>query len=306
MIHAMKIAITGGTGMIGQALTKRLINEGHQIVILTRSPKAAAGSVSYVEWLTDKATPEQELNDVDAFIHLAGASINEGRWTEERKRVILESRIDSTKELVRIVKALDSKPDVVLSASAVGIYGQDRHQTFTEETALPPTADFLSHVCVAWEELAQPIAESGVRLVHPRIGVVLSTEGGAYPLMRLPYQLFGGGTMGDGKQWVSWVHIDDLVELFLFALTTASVEGPLNITAPHPETMRRFGQTIGKVLHRPHWLPAPRFALELALGEKSVIVLEGARVIPKKALENGYKFRYAELKDALQNLEHTN
>lgn len=112
--------------------------------------------------------------------------------------------------------------------------------------------------------------------------------------------------MGDGKQWVSWVHIDDLVELFLFALTTDSVSGPVNITAPHPETMRRFGQTIGQVLHRPHWLPAPRFALELALGEKSVIVLEGARVIPKKALENGFKFRYAELKDALQNLEHTN
>ncbi|WP_449402638.1 NAD-dependent epimerase/dehydratase family protein [Exiguobacterium artemiae] len=142
----MKIAITGGTGMIGQALTKRLLNEGHQIVILTRSPKEAEGAVSYVEWLKDTAAPEHKLNDVDAFIHLAGASINEGRWTEERKRVILESRIDSTKELVRIVQALDSKPNVVLSASAVGIYGQDRHQTFTEETALPrrPTSSATS------------------------------------------------------------------------------------------------------------------------------------------------------------------
>ncbi|WP_214845901.1 MULTISPECIES: TIGR01777 family oxidoreductase [unclassified Exiguobacterium] len=302
----MKIAITGGTGMIGQALSKRLIAEGHHVYILTRSVQDNTEHTTYVEWLTSSAAPEQQLEGIDAFIHLAGASINDGRWTEERKQTILQSRIDSTKELVRINQALTTKPAVVLSASAVGIYGQDRHQTFTEEQPLPPTSDFLSQVCVKWEALAQPIADLGIRLVHPRIGVVLSKEGGAYPLMRLPYKLFGGGTMGDGKQWVSWVHIDDLVELFIFALKTNQLTGPLNITAPHPETMRQFGKTIGKTLHRPHWLPAPRFALELALGEKSVIVLEGARVIPKKALENGFKFRYAELKDALSNLEQTN
>lgn len=302
----MNIAITGGTGMIGQALTKRLLEQGHHIFILTRHPKANDAHVTYIKWMTEDAKPEQHLEGVDAFIHLAGASINDGRWTDERKRVILDSRVSTTKELVRIVEALDQKPNVVLSASAVGIYGQDRHQTFSEDHPLPPTADFLSHVCVAWEDLARPIADAGIRLVHPRIGVVLTKAGGAYPLMRLPYVLFGGGTMGDGKQWVSWVHIDDLVDLFLFALETPTVEGPLNITAPHPETMRRFGQTIGKVLHRPHWLPAPRFALELALGEKSTIVLEGARVVPKKALENGYKFRYAELKDALRAIEHSN
>ena len=163
----MKIAITGGTGMIGQALTKRLLNEGHQIVILTRSPKATEGAVSYVEWLTDTATPEHHLNDVNAFIHLAGASINEGRWTEERKRVILESRIDSTKELVRIIQALDSKPDVVLSASAVGIYGQDRHQTFTEETTslrLPTSSAMsASHGKISLNRLPTAVCVSFIR-----------------------------------------------------------------------------------------------------------------------------------------------
>lgn len=298
----MKIAITGGTGLIGRALTEALLKEGHHVIILTRHPRAERGGVTYVEWLTADAAPERELKDVDGFIHLAGASINEGRWNDGRKQKILNSRITATRELVRIIQALEQKPEVVLSASAVGIYGHDRHQTFTEDSPLPPTEDFLSHVCVEWEALAKPIEKEGVRLVHPRIGVVLSQEGGAYPLMRMPYQLFAGGTLGDGKQWVSWVHIDDLVRLFLFALTHP-VEGPLNITAPHPEIMRNFGKTLGEVLHRPHLIPAPRVALQLALGEKSVIVLEGARVIPKKALENGFHFRYPELKEALTALE---
>jgi uncharacterized protein (TIGR01777 family) len=217
-MNYMNIAITGGTVLIGLALTKRLLEQGHHIFILTRHPKANDAHVTYIKWMTEDAKPEQHLEGVDAFIHLAGASINDGRWTDERKRVILDSRAGTTKELVRIVEALDPKPNVVLSASAFGIYGQDRHQTFSEDQSLPPTADFLSHVCVAWEDLARPIADAGNRLVHPRIGVVLTKAGGAYPLMCLPYVLSGGGTMGDGKRWVSWVHYDDLVDLFLFAL----------------------------------------------------------------------------------------
>ncbi|WP_214829014.1 TIGR01777 family oxidoreductase [Exiguobacterium algae] len=300
----MKIAITGGTGLIGQPLVRALADAGHQVVVLTRHPRPRHGGVSFIEWLTPDSQPENELQDVDAFIHLAGASINDGRWTHKQKQAILQSRLEGTKEVVRIIKQMKQKPQVVISGSAIGIYGENRSITYSESTPLPDRTNFLGNVCVLWEKEAEAIRDMGIRLVTMRTGVVLSNDGGAFPLMKLPYQFGVGGKVGSGRQWVPWIHLDDLVRLFVHLIETDSIEGPVNGTAPTPVTMDEFGKTLGKVMHRPHWIPAPSPLLKLALGEKSVIVLEGAKVVPTKALNHGFKFRYETLEPALKQLLH--
>lgn len=300
----MKIAITGGTGLIGRPLVRALSDAGHQVVVLTRHPRSRQGGISFVEWLTPDSRPETELQDVDAFIHLAGASINDGRWTHKQKQAILQSRINGTKEVVRIIKNMKQKPNVVISGSAIGIYGEDRSITYSEATPLPDRTNFLGNVCVLWEKEAAPIQDMDIRLVVMRTGVVLSNDGGAFPLMKLPYTLGVGGRLGSGKQWVPWIHLDDLVRLFVHIIETSSIEGPVNGTAPTPVTMNEFGKTLGRVMHRPHWAPAPAPLLKLALGEKSVIVLEGAKVVPTKALNHGFQFRYETLEPALKQLLH--
>lgn len=302
----MKIAITGGTGLIGRPLVRALADAGHQVIVLTRQPRPRQGGISFVEWMTPDSHPEKVLQDIDAFIHLAGASINDGRWTHKQKQAILQSRIDSTKEVVRIITHMKKKPDVVISGSAIGIYGEDRTITYSETTPLPNRTNFLGNVCVLWEKEAEPIKEMGIRLVTMRTGVVLSNDGGAFPLMKLPYTLGVGGRLGSGKQWVPWIHLDDLVRMFVHVIETSSIEGPVNGTAPTPVTMEQFGKTIGKVMHRPHWAPVPAPFLKIALGEKSVIVLEGAKVVPTKSLNHGFQFRYETLEPALKQLLHTN
>ncbi|EPE61936.1 NAD dependent epimerase/dehydratase family protein [Exiguobacterium sp. S17] len=300
----MKIAITGGTGLIGRPLVRALAEAGHQVVVLTRRPRPRQGGISFVEWLTPDSHPETELQDIDAFIHLAGASINDGRWTHKQKQAILQSRIDGTKEVVRIIKNMKQKPDVVISGSAIGIYGEDRSITYSESTPLPDRTNFLGNVCVLWEKEIAPVADMDIRLATMRTGVVLSNDGGAFPLMKLPYTLGAGGRLGSGKQWVPWIHIDDLVRLFVYIIETDSMHGPVNGTAPTPVTMDQFGKTLGQVMHRPHWAPAPAPILKLVLGEKSVIVLEGAKVVPTKALDHGFRFRYETLEPALKQLLH--
>lgn len=300
----MKIAITGGTGLIGRPLVRALAEAGHQVVVLTRHPRPRQRGISFVEWMTPDSHPESELQDVDAIVHLAGASINDGRWTHKQKQAILQSRIDGTKEVVRIIKNMKRKPSVVISGSAIGIYGEDRSITYSEATPLPDRTNFLGNVCVLWEKEAQPVQDMGIRLVTMRTGVVLSNDGGAFPLMKLPYTLGIGGRLGSGKQWVPWIHLDDLVRLFVHILETSTIEGPVNGTAPTPVTMDEFGKTLGRVMHRPHWAPAPAPLLKLALGEKSVIVLEGAKVVPTKALNHGFRFRYETLEPALKQLLH--
>lgn len=301
----MKIAITGGTGLIGQALVRQLSAAGHELIILTRRARPATDTATFVEWLTPGSTPELELEGVDVIVHLAGSSINDGRWTPARKQGILNSRIEGTRELVRIATALKQKPKLVISSSAIGIYGVDREQTFTEQSTLPPNEDFLGKVCEQWEREAEPIAALGIRLAMLRTGIVLANEGGAFPLMKLPYTFGAGGRIGSGKQWVSWIHIDDLVRMFTFIMDTPSLSGPVNGTAPTPVTMDTFGRTLGACMHRPHWAPAPAFLLRIALGEKSVLVLEGAHVLPEQALHHGFKFRYDTLEAALKQLLST-
>lgn len=298
----MNIAITGGTGFVGNALTDSLIKDGHHPYILTRYPsgKPAKTNVTYVEWLGENSRPEKDLHGIDAIVNLAGESINSGRWTEERKKRILNSRIEATREVVRIIGELEQKPEVLVNASAIGFYGMSETETFTEESA-SIADDFLAKVVQRWENEAEQAEEHGVRPVFTRFGIILGEEG-ALPRMVLPYKMFAGGTVGSGEQWLSWVHIDDVAGMIRFAIENEQILGPLNVTTPHPEKMRAFGKEIGKVLNRPHWIPAPGFALKIALGEMSSLVLNGQRVLPEKAQKHSYSFHYQNLHDALQNI----
>ncbi|MBW8350156.1 TIGR01777 family oxidoreductase [Bacillus sp. IITD106] len=297
----MHIVIAGGSGFVGKALQDRLLNDGHDITILTRNREKVAESnrLQAVEWLNPNSEPEKYLNHVDAIINLAGESIN-GRWTKVKKKRIVESRIRATREIVRLIEKLDPKPKVLVNGSAVGYYGMSDEKTFTEESK-PHASDFLASVVRKWEEEAVQAEKLGVRTVFARLGVVLG-KGGALPLMALPYKLGVGGRVGSGNQWVSWVHQADVAGLLLFAVENESISGPLNVTSPNLVKNNEFGKTIGQVLHRPHWLPVPSFAMKAMLGEMSDMLLRGQRAIPQKAQQHGYTFQYPELAQALGNI----
>ncbi|MFJ5714728.1 TIGR01777 family oxidoreductase [Neobacillus sp. NPDC093127] len=297
----MKIVIAGGSGFIGQKLTDILHEAGHQIVILTRKDKQPAGNVTYVKWLEEGTSPEKEIKIADVFINLAGVSINDGRWNANHQKQIYDSRMKATDELVRIIAALPDKPSVLINASAIGIYPASINTIYTENS--PETAtDFLGKTVLDWENKAKQAEAHGIRVIFMRFGVVLGIEGGALPLMALPYKLFVGGTVGSGEQWVSWVHVLDVVRAIHFVIDHENLSGPVNVTSPSPIQMKDFGKTIGSVLHRPHWLPVPAFAMKMVLGQKSTLVLEGQHVVPKVLLEEGFEFMFPTLYTALEDL----
>ncbi|WLR51253.1 TIGR01777 family oxidoreductase [Bacillus tianshenii] len=295
----MHIAITGGTGFVGSYLTSHLEKQGHTLYILTRNPQSHKNTecIKYVGWLSKDANPTATIPTLDAVINLAGKSIN-NRWTEQTKKEIKESRIQATRAVLEIVKAM--KPSVLINASAVGYYGNSLDQTFTEGD--PAGSGFLAETTRLWEEEAAKAQEFGVRVVYARFGIILDKDEGALPRIALPYQLFAGGKLGTGQQWMSWVHINDVVRMIDFALHQPELNGPLNVTAPNPHPMNEFGKILAEVLHRPHWLPAPSFALKTVLGEMSELVLEGQKVLPDKALRHGYKFEFETLYPALVDL----
>jgi uncharacterized protein len=297
----MKIVIAGGSGFIGQTLTQLLLNEGHSVVILTRKEKKSSGKIEYVRWLDEGASPEKEIGNADAFINLAGVSINDGRWSKSHQKQIYESRMKATDELLRIVSLLPAKPSVLVNASAIGIYPSSKNAIYTENS-LETATDFLGQTVRDWENKAQQVEKYSVRAVFMRFGVVLGKGEGALPLMAMPYRLFVGGKVGSGEQWVSWVHITDVVRAILFAITSNHVSGPINVTAPTPLRMNEFGKCIGSTLHRPHWLPVPSFAMKMVLGQKSALVLEGQHVVPKVLQENGFEFKFPTLRSALEDL----
>ncbi|MCM3714373.1 TIGR01777 family oxidoreductase [Halalkalibacter oceani] len=299
----MKIAIAGGSGFIGTKLSEHFVKQGHTVYILTRNAgnKPSKSGITFVEWLNETARPEQLLEGIDAFVNLAGESIGAGRWTAKRKQRILQSRIESTRAVIDLFNALDKKPEVLINASAIGYYGHSETAVFKEDSA-PVDSDFLSDVVQRWENEAGSARSLGIRVVYCRLGIVLDKEEGALQRMLLPYQLFAGGTLGSGNQWVSWIHIRDVIGMIDFALTNQEVEGPLNLTAPAPLQMKEFGKTIAAVLQRPHWLPAPAFALKALLGEMSTLVLDGQQVLPEKAKRHGYEYHFPHAKQALEDL----
>jgi len=241
---------------------------------------------------------EESLNVAQAVINLAGASIGDSRWTESRKRLLTESRVRATRLLIQTCANLAAKPQVVISASGVGFYGPRGEEVLDESCGVG--RGFLADLCVQWESAAQEASSYGIRVVCLRTGMVLEQDGGALPRMALPFRCFLGGPVMPGTQWISWIHRDDMVGLIEWALTNQKVAGPVNAVAPTPVTMRDFCETLGRVMHRPSWLPVPEFVLKAGLGELGSLMTTGQKVAPVVALQGGYRFRYPMLEGALQ------
>lgn len=298
----MKIVAAGATGFIGRALLNHLVEAHHVVTLLTRNPIAAkslAGrSVGIETWDGQTAGPwVRYVDGADAVINLAGGSIGAMRWTNARKALILDSRVNATKAIVAAIRRARKKPTVLVNASAVGYYGNVESGDVTESH--PRGNDFLADVCARWEHEAIAAEALGVRVVIPRNGVVLERDGGALQRLLLPFTFFIGGPLGSGRQWFPWIHRNDVIDAVLFALEHRKISGPVNLTAPEPVTMKEFCNALGKALGRPSWAPVPALMLRIALGEMSQMILTGQRVIPNKLQEAGYIFKYPKLDRAL-------
>lgn len=306
----MNVLITGGSGLLGRRLTRHLLASGHQVTILSRNPQAVTGlpaAVTVAGWDGRTAAGWQPYADAaDAIVNLAGASIKgdgflPSRWTPKRKALILNSRVQAGQAVMEALRAAPKKPRTLLQASAVGYYGPRGAEPVTEDSA--PGADFLAGVCQQWESSTQEAESLGVRRVVLRTGLPLSMQGGAMPLLVLPFRLFAGGWFGDGRQYYPWIHIDDFIAALAFLLENDKARGVFNISAPQPVPNRQFAATLGSVLRRPSWLPTPRFAMQLALGEVSTVVLDGQNAVPAALQQAGFVFKYPELEPALRDLQ---
>ncbi len=298
----MTTLVTGATGMLGRKLVHEL-GGGAGVVALSRDATRAARALSgarIVEWDATSVIEPGTFDDVDVVFHLAGEPVAEGRWTEEKKRRLVESRTVTTRVLVDSMRPLSRRPRVLVSASAVGIYGSRGDEILTEESA--PGTGFLADICRAWEDEAAAAADLGIRVVSVRIGIVLAREGGALARMLPLFKAGIAGPLASGKQWMPWLHVDDVIGLLRHAAAVESVRGPMNACAPEPVTNREFTRTLGSVLVRPTLLPVPRLALRLAFGETADVVLASQRAVPKRALETGYAFRHPDLREALEDL----
>jgi uncharacterized protein (TIGR01777 family) len=299
----MRIIITGGTGFIGTALTESLLAEGHQVWILTRNLQVArlAEGARGVGWDGRTTTGWGELvSQVDAIVNLAGESLGSGPWSEVRKNRILSSRVEAGKAVSDAIRQSSPRPKVLIQASAVGFYGPHGNEPLTEESA--PGQGFLAEICKTWEASSQLVEELGVRRVVIRTGVVLSKDEGALPRMMLPFKLFAGGPLGNGRQGLPWIHPADEVAGIRFLLENGKAQGVFNLSAPEPLSNAEFGRILAKVMRRPFWLPAPVFALRLLLGEMSTLVLEGQYMLPKRLQELGFRFRFEIAEQALRDL----
>ena len=293
----MNVLVSGATGLIGSSLTLALESAGHTVIRLTRSPKSEWD----IGWDPDLERIDGDLSGIEAVVHLAGESIAEGRWNPEKKARILHSRVKGTRLLAETIAKLPEPPHVMVSASAIGFYGDRGNELLTEESEAGTS--FIAGVCRAWEAAADPAREAGIRVVHPRIGVVLSTEGGALAATLPIFKLGVGGRIGSGKQYLSWISLDDVTGAIIHALTTESLTGPVNLTAPEPPTNAAYTNTLGKVLGRPTIFPVPAPAIRVALGEVAdELLLASARVEPAKLKAAGYTYRHPNLKGALRDL----
>ncbi|WP_437586776.1 TIGR01777 family oxidoreductase [Sorangium sp. So ce1000] len=299
------VLVTGGSGFIGRGLVKDLLARGDRVTVLTRDvgrTQAALPGARVVSWSSDApGSWFDEVDGVDAVVHLAGETIVK-RWTEEARREILRSRVDTTRLMGEAIGKAKRKPSAFLCASAVGYYGPQPGDKVLDEGAAPGEG-FLADVVVRWEEAARAVEEQhGVRSVQLRIGVVIGEGGGALDKMIAPFRFFLGGPVGDGKQVISWIHRDDVVGMTLLALDNDAVRGPFNMTAPHAQTGDEVAQAIGAVLHRPSWLRVPEAVVKLGMGDAAEIITTGQRVYPRRAEELGYQFRYAHIMPALESI----
>jgi uncharacterized protein (TIGR01777 family) len=299
----MKVFITGGTGFVGTQLTSRLTQDGHQVTILTRSSKGTRGSLPGISYLegdpTKKGSWQEAIKNHDAVINLAGASIF-SKWTEEHKKAIRESRVNTTRNIVERIPSPPERPFVLLSTSAVGYYGFCRDEELSEDS--PPGTDFLARLAVEWEGEALKARDKGARVVITRFGIVMGEKGGALSQMIPLFKKYIGGPIGSGKQWFSWVHIKDLAEAFIFLLKHPEISGPVNVCSPNPVRNKDLSRALGRALHRPSFMPAPAFMVKFVLGEFGSVILQGQKVIPKKLLESGFVFEYPDIEKALEDI----
>jgi uncharacterized protein (TIGR01777 family) len=305
----MRILIAGGTGLIGRPLSNSLAADGHDVIVLSRSPEKASGlgAGGRIErWDAHTAEGWGHLADgADAIVNLAGESLAGStffprRWSDERKRLFLESRVNAGQAVNQAVEAASSKPKVVIQASATGYYGQTGDAHVTEGS--PAGDDFQAQVCAAWEKSTAPVEEMGVRRAIVRTGVVLSTEGGAFPRLLLPFRLFAGGPLGDGRQWMPWIHLEDEMRAIRFLIENERASGPFNLSAPNPVTNAQMARVIGRVMGRPSFVPVPGFALRLAFGEAATLVLDGWRALPERLQTLGFEFRFPGAESAVRDL----
>lgn len=300
----MRIVIAGGSGFLGTALTAALLNDGHDVVILTRQspPPRDDRRRTFVTWTPDgrAGSWSAALESADAVINLAGESIAAKRWSEEQKRRILDSRLLATRSLTTAIRQSSRPPGVLISGSAVGYYGDRGDETLTE--ASPPGRDFLADVTRAWEEAAAAVSDMS-RVALIRTGIVLDRRAGALQKMLLPFRMFVGGPLGSGRQYMPWIHKTDWVRLVVWTLSHEGARGPLNATGPLPVTNAEFAKALGRALHRPSVMPAPAFALRLALGEMAdALLLSGQRALPVRAADLGFSFRYGNIDEALADV----
>lgn len=305
----MRVIITGGTGLIGSALAKNLAADDHEVIVLSRNPAKHTFPIGVrgEKWDSKTAEGWGHLADgADAIVNLAGAPIAgsgllPSRWTEERKRRIRQSRLDAGTAVSQAVAAAENKPKQLIQSSGIDYYGDIHSDQIITESS--PNGDgFLADLTVDWEASTAAVEEMGVRRVIIRTGIVLSTESGALPITVLPFKFFAGGPLGNGEQWWPWIHIEDEVRAIRFLLESETAAGPYNLCTPHPLKNKDFAKRIGKVMNRPAFMPAPAFALKLALGEIAAIVLDGRRAMPTKLQEAGFTFKYPEAEAALMDL----
>jgi len=300
-----RIVITGATGLIGKKLAKSLVDRKDEVIIFTRDISKAKSIFprvkEFVEW--DYHKPEEwksKLENSDAVVHLAGINLFAKRWSNEFKKSVIKSRETSTRNLVEAVKSCNKKPEVFISASGVGYYGDCGDNILTED--FPNGKDFLAEVCKIWESESAKVESANVRSVQVRTGLVLSPEDGALKQMLPPFRLFVGGPLGNGKQWSSWLHIDDIVGIYLNAIDNKKLSGAVNAASPNPVRMKEFAKILGKVINRPSLFPVPKFMLRLVVGQAAEVVIASQRIKSKKILESGYKFKFETLEVALMDL----
>jgi len=296
----MHILLTGGTGLIGRQLCRHWLTQGHRLTVWSREP-AKVARICGAQARAIARLEEMGPDPVDAIVNLAGAPIADRPWTHKRKALLWSSRIALTETLLAWLETRAQKPQVLLSGSAVGWYGDGGERELTEDSP-PVIDDFASQLCIAWEETAQRAEAMGIRVVLVRTGLVLSAEGGFLSRLLLPFKLGLGGPIGNGRQWMPWVHINDQIALIDFLLHRQEARGPYNACAPKPVRNREFAKTLGSVLHRPAFMPMPAFALKVGLGEMSLLLLGGQRAMPARLLEAGFTFQFTDLRAALDDL----
>jgi uncharacterized protein (TIGR01777 family) len=295
------VLLTGGTGLIGKHLTEQLLRNGYKVSHLSRSPGKDAGVTTFL-WNVNKGEIDEHcINGVDIVLHLAGAGIAEKRWTDERKKELIDSRIKSIGLIYQLIKNKTNQVKLIISASATGYYSDRGNELMTEDS--PPANDFLGTCCIKWEKAVNEGTALGLRVLKFRTGVVLNKNGGALAKMETPVKLYVGSPLSNGKQWIPWIHWQDVIDLYLYGIENESLTGVYNMVAPLPVTNKQLTQAIAKQLHKPLWAPnVPAFVLKLMLGEMSTIVLGSTRVSAQKVEDAGFKFKYPDITSALKEI----